>query len=429
MFYDPIEKETCDIAIVGGGMVGLTLALLLERELPEKSIWVLESETVAKNNKTELTQASFDSRSTALSASTIDILQAIGLWGGLAQKACEISEVLVSDSGHLGATSFSREQNKDCVLGYVTENAALGRQLNTAVLSAKNIRLVDGANVRRLSPIAGGSRILIERNGNNSSENSCDNIQLTAQLTVIADGVHSPLREQLGIAVERASYQQHAIVTNVEMQLPHKGKAYERFTQNGPLALLPIGENTCSNKSALVWTCPEAKIAERMSLDDRAFLSLLQKSFGFRQGEFIRVGKRVNYPLELVVAKEQIRSGIVLMGNAAHFLHPVAGQGFNLALRDCAKLCESLHIAVNSGESLGSLDILQHYIASQKSDQWLTTYISHSFHQLFGDKPLPIQAGRNLGLLVMELIPEIKKTFFDQMMGRGFPRAALNSFQ
>lgn len=420
-----------DVIVIGGGMVGLTLALMLERELPQKKICVFESELVPSHDTPSGfqlgKQPSFDSRSTALSVSSLDILRGMGLWDGLSKSACEINCVSVTDAGHIGATGYSKEQNSGKELGYVVGNADLGRSLNTAIRSSQNIQLIDGVQVKSIIPTASGNRIEVQQN---QGGKRLEAASFTSELTVIADGVNSPLRGRLGIDVDRQSYHQHAVVANIETQFPHQGKAYERFTPKGPLALLPLAdsvtglqENSC--RSALVWTCPESEIEDRLGMNETDFIKKLQQSFGFRQGEIIRVGKRASYPLELVVAKEQVRTGIVLMGNAAHFLHPVAGQGFNLALRDAAKLCESLKRSLGKDILLGDLSVLQDYVMSQESDQWLTTYISHSFHRLFGDKALPLKAVRNLGLISMELIPDLKHAFFDQMMGRGFPKAKI----
>jgi 2-octaprenyl-6-methoxyphenol hydroxylase/2-octaprenylphenol hydroxylase len=242
------------------------------------------------------------------------------------------------------------------------------------------------------------------------------------------------LRTQLGIDVEVKHYAQHAVIANVETSEAHNGRAFERFTSEGPVALLPLGGDSNSKKSALVFTRPQNNVEETLTCDDEEFLALLQSTFGYRLGKFTRVGKRFSYPLSLSVAREQIRSSVVLMGNAAHFLHPVAGQGFNLALRDVAQLVAALSPVYlqrkqgNTAVRYGDLHTLLAYYDAQKKDQGLTGLISDTFNYLFSNEHFLKQAGRNVGLLALELNDGLKREVFHRMMGESHARAPLQSF-
>ncbi|MEC8427400.1 MAG: FAD-dependent monooxygenase, partial [Pseudomonadota bacterium] len=198
---------------------------------------------------------------------------------------------------------------------------------------------------------------------------------------------------------------------------PHCGVAYERFTDQGPMALLPLA-GTDGQQSALVWTQPTAQANAVLSLSDSDFLQVLQQRFGFRLGHMIGVGKRDSYPLQLMVAKEQVRSGIAVMGNAAHFLHPVAGQGFNLALRDCAALADTLARAQRQGQHLGALSVLQGYEQAQLLDQQATIQFSDKLTKLFSSSALPAAALRALGFLGLEGLPPAKQLLAAQTMGQ-----------
>jgi ubiquinone biosynthesis UbiH/UbiF/VisC/COQ6 family hydroxylase len=246
---------------------------------------------------------------------------------------------------------------------------------------------------------------------------------LNCKLAVIADGGDSPMRRALGIEARVGDYAQTAIIANVAFSQAHQGVAYERFTVEGPLALLPLGEKPEARTAALVWTLPEPRAIQVQALPEREFLAELQASFGHRLGRFERVSQRYAYPLRLIEACEQVRSHLVLVGNAAHFLHPVAGQGFNLALRDCGALAEALVMAERRGQPLGELGVLQGYQRQQAQDQALTTAFSDRLVRVFSSDYLPHAALRHLGLLGLELVPALKQGFATTAMGRGGRRA------
>ncbi|OZY87180.1 2-octaprenyl-6-methoxyphenyl hydroxylase [Cellvibrio mixtus] len=398
----------CDIAIIGGGMVGTSLASLLAASQPQLRITLIEAQPFAQADQLHF-QSSFDARSTALSYGTATILRELGLWKTLQQHITPIAQVHVSDRGHfLGGVIDAKENNLDAV-GYVIENAWLGNVLLAHVQAQKNIQCFTSSTVTALTPQQDCALLNVQTDA--------QHFFIKTSLAVIADGGDSPLRAALGIGTQTRAYGQTAIITNVEFSEPHCGVAYERFTADGPVALLPLGESNNAQQSALVWTLPAAEADEILKLHDAEFLVRLQERFGFRVGHFTRVAKRFAYPLQLVLAEEQIRSHIVLLGNAAHFLHPVAGQGFNLALRDCVCLVETLRDAIALHQSPGDLSVLQTYLRKQALDQQLTIEFSDKLVRLFSNNQLPLIALRHLGLLSLESIPFIKNQFIAQTMG------------
>ncbi|SMF22704.1 2-octaprenyl-6-methoxyphenol hydroxylase [Alteromonadaceae bacterium Bs31] len=411
--------QHCDIAIIGGGMVGLSQALLLAKHLPECNIVLLEAQPLTASEHP--LQASFDERSTALSPPSVELLSSLGLWSGICARAEAIRHVHVSDRGHLGRTLFSERDNNMQALGYVVENRHFGMQLIQAVLAKSNIHVVAPARVGELRPKASGALITYEHQHQQQS--------LSTGLVIIGDGADSPLRTQLGIDVEEFDYQQYALVANLEFENPHDGQAFERFTEQGPIAVLPLPREKgtgLSRRCAMVWTRPESELEHWTNLPDAQFIKAVQNAFGYRLGAILRVGERKHYPLKMIFAREQIRSSMVFVGNAAHYLHPVAGQGFNLALRDCAQLTSVLCEAQALGDSMGDLKVLNRYLQQQQKDQKNTAFISHNFIRVFGSDKLALQGLRNLGLLSMELFGPMKREFFSQMMGRTPARASLH---
>lgn len=387
-----------DVVIIGGGMVGASLALLLPEQL---KVLVVESFAIPNDLSPENYQPSFDARATALSHGSRQILEGAGLWQSIEQHAQPISDIHVSDRGHWGSTWMNHAQEHWQALGYVVENAWLGRSLMQMLQQKSHVALHCPATVTGISVTANGARITVE-SGNEQA-------QVCARLAVIADGATSKSCRMLGIDHNVNDYGHTAIIANVSTTEPHNGIAYERFTDSGPLALLPLVDTADhKNRSALIWTLPNDQAEALLALDDDTFSQQLQKRFGNWQGHFNYIGKRSSYPLKLSTACEQVRQHIVVLGNAAHSLHPVAGQGFNLALRDVRKLVDLINNALDSGQSIGELSVLKHYQAQQEKDQYLTTLFSDVLPGIFTSHALPVQAGRNLGLLSLELLPPLK---------------------
>ena len=395
-----------DIVIAGGGMVGVSLALQLAAVLPEGvTICLVEGyplpEPVA-GGKPDY-HPSFDARSTALSYSSRLIYEKTGLWDDLQQWLCPIETIHVSSRGHFGSTLLRAVDYDWQALGYVVENAWLGSALIQALHRLGRVELRSPARVVAAHPRGTGTRVVLE---------GSEDAELEAALLVVADGAGSGLREQLGVAVAEESYGQHALIANVATAEPHRGCAYERFTDQGPLALLPLlpapgGEH----RSALVWTLPPEQAEQLRACPPAEFLQALQRRFGYRLGRLQQVGERHSYPLSLVQSTEQVRQGIVVMGNAAHALHPVAGQGYNLALRDVAELAAVLAEGLAAGMAPGELALLQRYQQRQQPDQDRTIQLSDRLPALFmhGDPALGL--ARDLALSGLDLLPPLKREF------------------
>lgn len=389
-----------DVVIVGGGMVGASLAALLPSTL---NILVLESNALPEDPLAGY-QPSYDARSTAISHGSYQILQQAGIWPVLQPYAEAITDVHVSDKGHWGSVTMNHQQQQWPALGYVVENAWLGRALLHVLSQRDNVTLLCPATVSALQVQADGVLVSAIQNGQPQS--------VHAALLVIADGAQSDSCRMLGIQQDVHHYDHTAIIANVSTAQPHNGIAYERFSGSGPIALLPQ-KNTAdsNNRSALIWTLPDDEAQQIQTLDDAAFLATLQQRFGRWQGQFIRTGKRSCYPLKLSRAQEQIRQHMVVLGNAAHSLHPVAGQGFNLALRDAQVLSTVLANALRQGKAIGDLAVLKHYLAQQQDDQSLTMLFSDRLPGVFSQTSPAVQLGRNLGLLGLELLPPLKHAF------------------
>lgn len=402
------HKKQYDLAIIGGGMVGASLALLLAHQKPEWKIALLEAQSFVDADKTQY-QSNFDARSTAIAHGSVEILRELGVWDLLAQHATAILKVHVSDAGHFMGGLIDAATYDLNAVGYVIENAWIGRTLSAQLKLYSNIDYVAPVRVEKLIPQQLGAQLIVT-----SAEES---FSLECKLAVVADGGDSPLRKMLGIDSNIKNYHQTALIANVAYSEPHKGIAYERFTEQGPLALLPLGESDQARESALVLTLPRDKVDDIIAFNDDEFLQHLQQRFGYRLGKFLRVSKRHAYPLQLVTANEQIRSHIVLVGNAAHFLHPVAGQGFNLSLRDCACLVDALIQGEVAGKKLGELSVLQDYLHRQQLDQTLTIEFSDKLVRLFSSSSLPLIALRHLGFVGLDAMPAVKSQFAAQTMG------------
>jgi 2-octaprenyl-6-methoxyphenol hydroxylase len=405
------QVHSYDIAVIGGGMVGISMALLLAKALPQRRLVLLDARPFADADELP-SQPSFDRRSTALSPTSAELFDRLGVWEALEPEACPIKHIHVSDRGQFGTTRFGPDDNNGEPLGYVVPNLAIGQSLLRQAQQA-DITVLAPVDVQALKPVRGGMQIQL-----------ADQPSLQAELAVLADGAGSPLAANLGVGCHTNDYGQCAIIANVAFESPHQYRAFERFTQQGPLALLPLAGNH-QRESGLVWTQPLSRLHEIETWSDAEFLHHLQEAFGMRLGRFTKVGKRSVYPLSLQLAEEQVRSSLVLMGNAAHSLHPVAGQGFNLALRAAARLTRVLADGVAAGESLGSLALLQEYEQIQKRDQDITVSLSDSFIRIFSSAQPAVVAGRNLGLVSLELFGGWRDMFLSTMAGRAQPRARI----
>lgn len=408
-------QEYYDIVVIGGGLVGASFACALAHEMAGQGVRILVTEAI------ESLQASpsFDARSTALSYGSQQVYKKLGLWDELASYATAIQKIHVSDRGHFGAVRINREEMGVEALGYVLENRHLGLVLSAALEQEEAIDYLCPARISTLTPTAQG--YAVQMLGQNESAST-----IQAGLVVLADGGKSSLSQNLGITSAVTPYEQSAIIANVAFADSHQGVAYERFTASGPVAVLPLSTLAGENRGALVWTVASEEAAAMVALPEEEFLSGLQARFGHRLGVFTKCGVRAIYPLSLSVAREQIRPGLVLLGNVAHSLHPVAGQGLNLALRDAQVLSECLARAHKQRQPLGAMAVLKEYVQRQQRDQEATIDFSHYMTRLFSTNHLALVWARKFGLFSIDLIPVFKRGFARKAMGlaeRTFRRA------
>ena len=404
------ETQHCDVVIAGGGMVGASLACALAEFC---SVAVVESFPVQSGNGGALAyRPSFDARSTALSLSSVAFLRSIGLWDTVARHAEPIRHIHVSDQGRFGSTRMDATEEGLDALGYIVENHWLGSVLHAALRERANLQLIAPASVDAVVPVEGGARATV-RAGDGTFD-------IRASLAVIADGARSRLASRLGIGTEERNYGQVAVIANIAHATPHAGRAFERFCDAGPLAMLPLTRaEDGRSRSALVWVKEAPEAEEILALDERAFLRRLQPAFGYRLGRLLAAGNRGSYPLSLVQSSEQVRAGIVVLGNAAHTLHPVAGQGFNLSVRDVAALVGVLREAHANSAMPGSLDVLETYAASRRADHARTIGVSDLLPRIFGSGLLPVAAARGMGLVSLELLTAARSFLVRNATGIG----------
>ncbi|MEW8322800.1 MAG: 2-octaprenyl-6-methoxyphenyl hydroxylase [Candidatus Thiodiazotropha taylori] len=387
-----------DILIVGGGMVGASLAHALSGH--GYKIGVIEAWPLSSSS-----QPSYDDRVIALSWGSRLILQAMGVWHGIETVAQPILDIHISDRGHFGFTRLNHHQEGVDALGYVVTAKSLGNALLRELDQRQDVELICPAQLKSFAVSGNGVEARIEQDGREK--------RINARLLVAADGGDSLVRRFLSIPLKEKSYGQTAIIANLSCDREHQSVAYERFTDTGPLALLPMTDERLS----MVWTAEDHQVAELMGLTDQAFLDRLQDRFGYRLGRLERLGKRVAYPLRLRQAAEQVRPRIALIGNAAHAIHPVTGQGFNLGLRDVAGLADLLVEAAKHGRDPGDLELLNEYRQWRERDQNRVAAITDSLARLFANPFGPLRLMRNLGLVGLDLMPGLKHQVARQFMG------------
>ncbi len=387
-----------DLLIVGGGMVGASLARALSGlglRIGVVEAYALEGET----------QPSFDDRVIALSWGSRLILQGIGVWPAMAREAEPIIDIHISDRGHFGFTHLNCEQEGVEALGYVVTARAMGEVLQQDLSEQADVTFICPARLTSLSVEPEQVKVDLEQAG---AVSSC-----TTRLLVAADGGDSKVRQLMGIPLKEREYGQTAIIANLTASQSHHGVAYERFTDSGPLAMLPMTEGRIS----MVWTAKDSQVEALMALHDEGFLDALQERFGYRLGRLESIGKRLAYPLRLRQATEQVRARVALIGNAAHTIHPVTGQGFNLGLRDVAALADLLGDAARAQLDPGEMSLLNAYADWRRRDQQAVALITDSLARLFANPLGPLRLGRNLGLLGLDGLPSLKHLVAKQFMG------------
>ena len=396
-----MNEQHYDRGIAGGGMIGTSLALALA----PIGLRIAVVEAVARQ---EAAQPSFDERSTALSRSTQRMFEAMGLWDDIVAASTPITSIHVSDQGRFGFSHIDADEQGVEALGYVVINRVLGEVLQRT--------LADSTEVTVLCP----ARIVDIELENDAAAATVvtgdgEQCRLNCSLLVAADGANSTVREMMGITAEKSSYGQRAVIGNLLPEKSIANVAYERFTSQGPLAMLPVGDG----RAAFVWTVEEGDAERVMSLDDETFLAELQNEFGFRLGRFSRVGKRASYPLVLSRALRLTATRSVLIGNSAHGLHPVSAQGFNLGMRDVAAIVDCIADARSTTGACdpGDRALLEHYADWRRSDQRKLVRFTDSLVKLFGSERPPLRVLRNVGMLGFDLVPGVRSLFAKHTMG------------
>jgi 2-octaprenyl-6-methoxyphenol hydroxylase len=388
-----------DLLIVGGGMVGASLACALAGL--ELRIGLIEAAPF-----TASTHPSYDDRTLALAQGAKRIFQTLGLWEPLATTATPIRQIHISERGSFSFAHLDcRDEGVDA-LGYVAEARLIGAALLGKLPSLQGVELLCPARLEHIAIEADAACVTIRWDDERTTH-------FRARLVVAADGARSPIREQLGIPTLRWEYAQHAVIANVSPALPHQSVAYERFTEDGPVALLPMSDNRC----AVVCTVQDAQLSTVLALNDAGFGALLRQRFGERLGEFLRVGRRQAYPLFLLKSREHARARVALIGNAAHTLHPIAGQGFNLGLRDVAALAEVIADAQHHGQDIGAMTTLERYANWRRWDQRQTIAFTDLLTRLFVNPLPPVRLARRLGLLAFDACSPVKRLLVRQSMG------------
>jgi 2-octaprenyl-6-methoxyphenol hydroxylase len=414
-----MTPQSFDIVIAGGGLVGATLALALSQSVPYLSIAIVEAVSPNSNN-----QPSFDRRTLAIAQGSRALLEDYGVWSRVKEHAEPIHKIHVSDRGHIGKSYLKAEQFNLSALGFVVEARHLGKQLidsleprspelnkeHSPELNKEHSLEPSKKNVMWFCP----AKIAKINEHQDHLNLTLDNDQiLQAKLLLVADGGQSQTRQLLKIDNHVSDYHQAAIIANVEVKNGHDNQAFERFTKSGPMALLPL----TNNRYSLVW-CVEPDIVDSMlAWHDEQFLAELQSAFGYRAGELIKVGNRFSYPLALNVANDIVSHRVALVGNSSHTIHPIAGQGFNLGMRDIEALRQLITQCTRDGQDIGSYAALRQYQQMRQQDLDRVINMTDSLVRLFSNDNKMLALARTMGLLTMQMFDNLKQPLANQAMG------------
>ncbi|EJP3285421.1 2-octaprenyl-6-methoxyphenyl hydroxylase [Vibrio parahaemolyticus] len=384
-----------DIVIAGGAMAGATLALAIEH-LSQGALRV----AVVEPFKAQSDQhPGFDSRSIALSYGTVNLLRHLELWSAIEPFSTPIEHIHVSDRSHAGMTDITKHDVGVEALGYVVELADVGRVYQELLTHSTAIDLYCPDSAKHIT-----------RTQENVTIELASGELLNAKLLVAADGAVSQCCQQIGLELSEHDFDQVAVIANIVTQEPHQGRAFERFTENGPVALLPMSDNRMS----LVWCLRPDEAQIVMELSESEFLERLQQDFGWRLGAMQKVGLRASYPLLLRHRKQNISHRFAIVGNAAQTLHPIAGQGFNLGIRDVVTLAEEL---VKQGEDVGRYQGLIRFSQRREADRNETIWLTSSLVHVFSNDLLAMRIGRNTALAAMDNLSIFKQPLLRHTLG------------
>ena len=385
-------KTHYDILIIGGGLIGNTLALALE-----KSHWRIG--LIEEKTPTLHSQARDDMRALALAKKSQEILNALDIWETIAPHATPIEKIHISQQHYFGTSVLDAKEMAFDAFGYVVPLPDLFQTLQHKFSSTKNIDFIRPAKVVDISAKDQHWEVHLDNQPT-----------LSARLLICCDGTHSFARQTLELSTTEHDYQQAALITNITLENPHHNIAYERFTHAGSLAFLPMRDQ----RATLVWVHDKKDTEKLLHLDDKEFIHQLQKNFGRRAGNFLHSSKRQIHPLQEMLASKQTSTRLILMGNAAHTMHPIAAQGLNLGLRDVMTLADLLnHEANDPGDYL----LLQQYEKQRARDQQSTSRLSHALQKLSGQHSKILRGLANIALQSFDLFPGLKKRFALKQMG------------
>ena len=381
--------DSAHILVLGGGLAGLSFAIALATEVAGVEITVLEAHPFRSGTPNPL-----DTRASALNLHSVEQLDRWGVWPALVDFAGSIEEIHVSHRGHFGSTLMTASDIGTPALGYVLENHDLGRAL---------LARAEALGIQIRAPLR-CSNLLVD--GAGPGVETEDGEQLRADLVLLAAGVMPDWFQKLGLQVNERPSNNHAMVFNASFPGEQGRRAFERFTAHGPLAVLPLPSgNRSEQRYNVVWSMSDAQLSVISQLDDAAFINEFQRAFGWRLGRVRAVGRRSQWPLGRLATAEQFRSGYLLVGNAAHTLHPVAGQGLNLTMREADMLAGSLADAISHGKPIGELDSLATYLKHAADEQFLVTRSTDALSTLFDRRGLLLDAPRNVSLALLDLLP------------------------
>lgn len=388
-----------DIAIVGAGMAGATLALAVDRLCQgQLKIAVIEAYQISEQQM----HPGFDSRAIALSYGTAQILKQLNLWAQFEPFCTPITDIEISDRSHLGLADIKAHQQHVSALGYVVELENVGRIYQQQLQACQAVDYYCPAKVAQ-----------IERTFEKVTVTLSDGQQFASRLLVAADGALSECCQQLNIELSEIDFEQVALIANVTTQQNPQGRAFERFTQYGPVAFLPMSEG----RSSVVWCMPKARAEQMMKADEADLIAALQQDFGWRLGRITKVGSTACYPLLLRYRESIVSHRFAVVGNAAQTLHPIAGQGFNLGIRDVLSLAEEIASVYQTQGDVGDYSMLARYRQRRQQDRHDTMSLTSSLVNCFSNHWPAMRIGRNLGLLALTYFPFLKQPIVKRTMG------------
>ena len=419
-------KQFFDVIISGGGLSGSLMALSLSKLTKTDgsllSIAIVEALPFQQTKPVDDTQL-FDARVLALSHGSASYLAKIGAWQYLKDNACAITDIDISDRGHFAKARLNASDYNVNALGYVIDMALIGKaQLSVLKENAKLHKNIHWFSPDSIEDILWKNDAQTQALADSSLEQVSVKLKsgkyLSTSLLLGCDGAHSPCRKLANIEVNYDDYGQVALIANVSTAKAHHNKAFERFTEYGPIAMLPLQSlNSNESRCSLVWTMTPEQAEVIKKLDDDAFKVELERAFGSFLGEITHVGKRDIYPLVLLQAQRQIYHRMALIGNASHTIHPIAGQGFNLGLRDVEMMAQLVEKALTNGDDLGSFSLLNAYQVDREKDQQEVIQLTDSLVTLFANDLPPLVVGRNIGLQALNFISPLKNALVKKTMG------------